>query len=616
MNNNDVKIFISYYKPSVLLKNDVFVPMHVGRALKKQWTGFAGKWLKENLVGDDTGKNISNKNPHYNELTAQYWAWKNLPKNIEYIGFMHYRRHLNFTDTVFPINKWGLIERQDLDDNYIKDFGLDEKNIKQFVKRYDVITVEPWDVTNAGSESVYDHYAHGDPKLHIKDYDLTLKVLKKKYPEYAKSADEYNKSVYGYFTNIFVMRRDIFDKYNEWLFNILFEVEKKSDISNYDFQEARIYGYLSEWLFGIFVTHLKKTTDLKIKELQRTMVQNTDIREPINICFTSDNNYAKYMGVAIASILKNKDVSDVINIYVLDGGISDARKQEIARLSSIAPFNIEYIKVDENATKDCPINRHHHFTVATWYKCLLPFLPEHIDKVIYLDCDLVVNTSLYPLYAQDVSKLYFKGVIDVLNQENTERLHLEKYCNAGVMLINLAKWRKDNLKTKFFKYINEHHDDIVWADQDVVNIVCQNGIEYIDQRWNTQITDYSGGRTEEYRAIGENGFIMHFISSLKPWKNKYSHWSRYYYQYLKITPWKKDSRIYYIAVVKRVLSNIMQDVFSVKDIEEELPKKRVKILRMRFKFVRKTEFMRREFADLRWRIEKINAKLEQKKSGK
>ena len=607
---NNIKIFLSYHKPSVLLKNDIFTPIHVGRGIKKSRSSFEENWLNENLVGDDTGKNISKKNLNYCELTAQYWAWKNLPKDIKYVGFMHYRRHLNFTDTVFPINKWGLIEREFLDENYIRDFGLDENNIEQVMKKYDIVTVEKWDVTNAESKSNYDHYASSDSKLHIKDYDLALKILNKKYPEFKDAAKQYNESKLGYYTNIFVMRRDIFDKYCEWLFDILGEVEKKSDISKYDFQEARIYGYISEWLFGIFITHLQNTTNLKIKELQRTIVQNTDIREPINICFASDNNYAKYMGVAIASILKNKDKSDIINIYVLDGGISDARKNEISKLSVIAPFNIQYLQVNTDFFKYLPMCDTKHLTSAAYYRLTIASQLPELDKVLYLDCDLIARRSLYDLYNIKIGNNYIAGVIDILYKENTSRLNLNKYVNSGVLLMNLDKWRKDNIEKKFWQYIEKHGDRIVWHDQDVINVVCQKGIEYIDDKWNCQVTDYCGGNSEHFKQIGANAYIMHFVSDRKPWKGKYSHWSKYYYKYVKITPWKKDIFVYYKSIVKRTVSKIISGIFSIKNVEKNGPKKQVKILGLRFNFKNKLEIIRREFADLRWRIDKVNNQLE------
>ena len=613
--NNNIKIFLSYHKPSTLLKNEIFTPIHVGRALQTKRSDFNNKWLTENLIGDDEGENISNKNPNFCELTAQYWAWKNLPKSIKYVGFMHYRRHLNFTNTKFPINMWGLNERKELDSDYIKYFGLNTENVKKVVSKYDIVTVEKWDVTNAGTKNNYDHYASSDPKLHIKDYDLALDILYKKYPEYKQSAETYNNSKYGYYTNIFVMRRDIFNKYCEWLFDILFEVEKQTDISNYDFQEARIYGYISEWLFGIFITHLQNTTNLKIKELQRTLVINTDIREPINICFASDNNYAKHMGIAIASILKNKESSDVINIYVLDGGIADKTKKEIASLSKIAPFNIEYIQIDKTKFNKMPMCGTKHLSQAAYYRLTIGSQLPTLDKVLYLDCDLVVNKSLYNLYSTDIHNYYISGVIDILVDENTSRLKLDKYVNSGVLLMNLELWRKKNIEAKFFKYIEDNSDKIVWHDQDVLNVVCQNGIEYLDQRWNTQITPYGGNKSEEYRAIGSNGYIIHFISDKKPWHGKYDKFNKYYYNYVKITPWKKDVLTYYKSVVKRIFSSFIKDIFSINNVEDRLPKKEVRLFGMRFKFVRKTELMLREINDLRCRIDKINNQLYKMQKG-
>ncbi|MBR1825957.1 MAG: DUF4422 domain-containing protein [Alphaproteobacteria bacterium] len=343
-NTSKIKILLSYHKPTELLKNGIFQPIHVGRAVaekniktdekKKNY-----KWMLDNLIGDSTGDNISAKNPNYCELTAQYWVWKNFSKlgNPDYIGFMHYRRHLNFNiDKKYDENKWGTIDNNYLDGFYIEKYGLREENVRNVVSKYDIITVNPWNVKNAGSKNNYDHYATSDPKIHIKDYDLTLGILRKKYPEYEADIKKYNEASEGYYTNIFIMKKDIFNQYCQWLFDILFEIEKQVDISNYDFQEARIFGYLSEWLFGIYITHIKRTTKLKIKELQRTFVRYPEIKEndnkDINICFATDDKYAKYMGIAITSILRYKLPHDNINIYVLDGGISSKNKDKIAKL--------------------------------------------------------------------------------------------------------------------------------------------------------------------------------------------------------------------------------------------------------------------------------------------
>ena len=578
-----VKILLSYHNPSTLLKSDVFVPIHVGRSIQKQRSAFEEKWLQDNLIGDDTGINISQKNLNFCELTAQYWAWKNLPNDVEYVGFMHYRRHLVFSEKVFPENKWGLVEKDFLDKNYISDFGLDDDTIKQVLQDTDIVTVKKWNVASAKSKNNYDHYANSDSKLHIKDYDLTISILEEKYPSYKDDIMKYNESFYGYYTNIFIMRRDLFNQYCEWLFGILFELEKRIDISQYDFQEARVYGYISEWLFGIFMTHLQANSNVRVKELQRTIVHNTAIREPMFLCFASDDNYAKPMGVAIASILSNKHPGDNIHIYVLENNISDENRENIFRLQSIAPFTIEYVQIDERQFESFPLRGSKHFSFVTWYRLVLPSVLKDVEKLLYLDCDIVVNTSLYPLYTTDMKDEYICGVIDFLVKENCTRLQLERYVNAGVLMVNLEKMRQDGTQAKFFSYVKNNSKKILWNDQDVLNVVCNDGLKYVDSHWNVQVSGFDGYGIDEFQTIGSHAYVMHFISEKKPWEGKYSKWDKYYYKYVRLTPWRKDINRYYVSIVMNVVRQVLKWAFSIEKVDKG-KRKQVRILGLPIKF--------------------------------
>lgn len=107
-NKNKVKLLICYHKPAYLLKDNVMTPIHVGRANAKVRMGEENpdyQWLVNNMIGDDTGENISNKNDYYNEMTAVYWAWKNYEElgNPDYIGLMHYRRHFIFDENITDV---------------------------------------------------------------------------------------------------------------------------------------------------------------------------------------------------------------------------------------------------------------------------------------------------------------------------------------------------------------------------------------------------------------------------------------------------------------------------------------------------------------------------------
>ena len=566
-NNLSLKLFLSYHKPTTLLKNEIFTPIHVGRELANNNPNL--KWMMDNMIGDNTGDNISSKNPNYCELTAQYWAWKNY--ECDYIGFMHYRRHLHFLiDKHYAENKWGLSEDNLLNQFYIEKYGLDEENLRNVISQYDILTVNPWDVKNAGSKNNYDHYKSSDSKLHIEDYDKALNFLKEKYPQYTEDIETYNNSEYGYYTNIFVMKKEIFNDYCSWLFDILFEVEKQTDISNYDFQEARIYGYISEWLFGIYITHLKRTTNLKIQELQRTVVYDCDVvqnNDNINICFSTDNNYAMHCGAAIASVLKNTKTEKTIDFYILnDGSLSKKNKKKLKKVSVLKRIvNLYFLTVDKNIFENFFIKEKSHFTLATYYRYVIPSMLQSLSKLIYLDCDLIVNSDIEELYNIDLEENYIGAVQDIIGRENQLRLVLNMsnyYCNAGVLFMNLAKMREDNIQAKLIKCTEDKKDVILWQDQDVINIVLEGKIKYLDLAWNLQYFypgEYMDFDVEQFEQAKKNPKIIHFIGHIKPWNILSSRpFEKEYFKYLKMTPWKN-------FCIKHSILSFLKSLFCIKN---------------------------------------------------
>lgn len=549
MINNDVKIFLAYHKDSIRIKSDIFTPIHVGRNI----SSIDNRKNLSDIIGDDTGDNISYKNKNYCELTAQYWVWKNYHES-EYVGFMHYRRLLNFNlEKHYDEDKWGCCCDTFFSEYYKRKYFLDDKHVREVTRSSDIITVEPWDVNNAGSKNLYDHYEHSDKKLFIKDYDNALDILRKKYPNYSDDIDIYNRGNYGYFTNIFIMKRNIYDEYCSWLFDILFELEKISDISNYNFQEARIYGYISEWLFGIFITHIKRLNKYKVLELQKTIINNTDkLNECINVCFSCDNRYAKYLGVTITSILVNKNYDESIHMFVLDGGITEENKTKIkSYVNSYNNTKIDFINIDTSIFKNCPLDTipGTHLSLATYYRLILSSI-INLDKILYLDCDIVVTSSLRELYCFDLADNYLAGVIDILFKDNTNRLGLSKYVSAGVILLNLKAWRRDRLEEKFFNFIKQNYSRILYHDQDVINCVCQEKICYVDKIWNAQTCEYQGAYDGGWNEIGNNANIIHFISDRKPWIKGNRHpFKDQYEKYLMMSPFKDSIFKFYINYI-------------------------------------------------------------------
>lgn len=217
----DIRIVVATHKPYWMPADNVYLPLHVGKWGKKS-VGFAG---------DDTGDNISHKNANYCELTGLYWAWKNL--SADYIGLCHYRRYFTRSN---PRNcdkkKLAILTRQEWE-------ALCSKHpiIVPDKRRYYI-------------ETNRSHYNHAH---YAKDLDMVEKIIQEKYPAYSEACTKVMNRTWAHMFNMFVMRRDYFDSYCTWLFDVLQELENRTDISSYNAVEARIYGYISELLLDVWL---------------------------------------------------------------------------------------------------------------------------------------------------------------------------------------------------------------------------------------------------------------------------------------------------------------------------------------------------------------------------
>lgn len=210
-----VKILVACHKPDKVYSNDVYIPIHVGRAVSRF------KEEMSNMIGDDTGENISEKNPYYSELTAQYWAWKNM-HDVDYVGLCHYRRYFQ---TEFTCNNIDTILGQKGDVVLAPTLG-ERYNIGDRLIRATCM------------EDVY-IFVQCIKKISHDYYDTAMKVL---------SHNEVSPF------NMFVMRRDLFDDFARWQFDILFEMEKHVILSGYS-RMRRVFGYVSEMMLTTYALH-------------------------------------------------------------------------------------------------------------------------------------------------------------------------------------------------------------------------------------------------------------------------------------------------------------------------------------------------------------------------
>lgn len=235
-----------YHKKEKFLSVKNYVPIHVGKRVSN---------INLDILGDDTGDNISEKNPWYCELTAQYWIWKNC-SDVDYVGLCHYRRYLDFTMSFkhrflpyihIPIDKIS------------KQIEINER----IFNKYDVImphkVVERLPLV---SLLKMDHIS--------KDIDILKEIVTEKYPDYYNDYEYImEKQSSCSVCNILYASKEVFDNYSEWLFNILFEFEKRITIPVNPYQ-PRLFGYYSERLLNLYVYHNK----LKVKYLPMIVCDN------------------------------------------------------------------------------------------------------------------------------------------------------------------------------------------------------------------------------------------------------------------------------------------------------------------------------------------------------
>ena len=278
--------------------------------------------LNLEMLTDNTGENISSKNRHYCELSAMYWAWKNL-KNLDYIGFFHYRRYLNFNSDDSDLLR--LRSLKEISNDFVTKYGLnDDLKIYELIEKHDLILPRPSLMYKCTNERVFKEI---DPDTSPAYWDTMIDVLLEKYPEYKLSLDNFSNSMSMHSYSIFITSFEIFSDYMEWLFDIFFEVERRLKANN--FHLDRGLGFLGERMTDIYFAKLSEEHNLKIKELQPLLLEvmsyhcvykdesNNKIEKFIEkyknkrICFYGAGSYAK-------NLLENFDLSKLNILGFID----------------------------------------------------------------------------------------------------------------------------------------------------------------------------------------------------------------------------------------------------------------------------------------------------------
>lgn len=281
-----------------------------------------------------------------------------------------------------------------------------------------------------------------------------------------------------------------------------------------------------------------------------------------HVVYSSDDKFAEILGVSLISLYENsKDMDDII-VYVFDLGISKENKDRLLlECRNYKRTDIQFITgrdISKNLEMKVTIDRGSISQYARLY--VASELPKNLDRVLYLDCDIIVKKSICELWNLDFHGKTIGALMDSFSKYYRANIELEEndiMFNSGVMLINLDKWRNDRVEDKLLDFISRKKGWIQQGDQGVLNAVLSKDTYCFEPRFNSVTIFYDFTYKEmmtyrrpprfytedEVREAVENPVIIHFTTSFKsirPWVKECRH--RYvdeWIKYKEMSPWKK-----------------------------------------------------------------------------
>lgn len=605
-----IKIYVSCHKECFMPQGELFYPIQVGAAAAGK--RFAG------ILHDDEGDNISHKNPTYCELTAQYWAWKN--DDADYYGFFHYRRYMSFSEKKLRANLFEDVEMDYLDGSVYETLGLQKQRMVNLINRYDVIATTAVNLKRLHPSLSSNYYQYAStPYQYKEDLDVMMQIIKEKYPAMYDTAVYYmHQAPAGYFCNMFIMKKEIFQAYSAWLFDILQEHERRRDYRNYDAEGYRVSGYLGERLFGIYYTWLKQGGKVRCRELQRTLFRYADKKERfkpafaehnIAIALAANDYFVPYLAATLASVAAHADDGKNYDILILSGDIQPENRKRLAQVTAGRKnFSIRYLN-------PAPLlSGYHfymkgHFSIETYYRLVLPELLPDYGKVLYLDSDLVVEEDVARLYEEDVEGYLLAAARDADTAglyngfEPDKKRYTDKvlrlkrpydYFQAGVVLFHLEAFRKAYTTEKILRFAAKRKWQLL--DQDVLNKLCEGRVKYVDMSWNVMV-DYNGIRISQiirlapqwlnrmYIQARKHPKVIHYAGPQKPWIYPEMDFGERFWKYAKETPFyemmlyrmgcaagEREARRAHVRYIRRGIQCVRENglVYTLKYIPKRL----------------------------------------------
>ena len=289
-------------------------------------------------------------------------------------------------------------------------------------------------------------------------------------------------------------------------------------------------------------------------------------RQKYNIAFASDLSQIPYISVSMISILENAKNSSDYNFHYVINDIPEPDKQKLTKLANKYHAQINFYSFDNSKIENWPYPDYLNNVYPMYYRLFLgELLEESIEKILYLDTDTMVLHDLEDLFNQDMNNCSMGVVIDTnaaFNKKQLNHKEIKLYFNSGVILMDLKKFRNDNILQKFEDYIANNNEKSIYGDQDVLNVVMADDIFELDPSYNVMLQSCYFIDSPE-NAIFDNikeARIVHFVG-VKPWHGAVclNPYRKEWFKYALKSP-------YFLSHIFKIkLREITDNIFSIKN---------------------------------------------------
>lgn len=284
----------------------------------------------------------------------------------------------------------------------------------------------------------------------------------------------------------------------------------------------------------------------------------------MNVVYIATDSYFSLLGISVNSIIMNQKNGEETKFFICSPDLREEHKIQIKNF--VVMFNAEVYFIDisdylEHFKGEINTSGFHPIVLARLF--LESYLPDTIDKVLYLDCDVIANGNIWKLEKEKLEGKAFAAVPELcMPQKQKGKIGLKNedtYFNCGVMLINLKYWREKKISEQFLRYFVEKNGKLLYNDQDILNHCCKGRIQELSFTYNYNPAVYYFPRyfirnyqpqyycenAKKYKSIRKNPVLIHFMGEERPWVHgNYSPYRKVYEKYKANSPWKDMPLIY------------------------------------------------------------------------